>query len=107
MCIFDTNLKFNRIMASIKRLKKDIDYLTFAVIADCFNYNSYNPGNEEVMTIVKETIALRNDLRNRINHPDVKEEGELKGHFNGIFNEAISKADQSFERLSEAIKSSK
>ena len=27
-------------MASIRRLKKDVDYLTFAVIADCMNYNS-------------------------------------------------------------------
>lgn len=92
-------------MASIKRLKKDIDYLTFAIIADCFNYNSYNPGKAEVMEIVQETIALRNDLRNRVSNPEVKEAGELKGYYKGIFNEVLTKADNSFAKLSEVIKS--
>lgn len=91
-------------MASIKRLKKDIDYLTFAIIADCFNYNSYNPGNADVMEIVQETISLRNDLRFKVSHPDVKEAGELKGYYKGIFNEVLTKADNSFARLSEVIK---
>lgn len=91
-------------MASIKRLKKDIDYLAFAVIADCFNYNSYDPGNEEVFEIVKDVIALRNELRYRISNPEPKEAGELKAIYKGIFNEAISKADDSFLKLSEVIK---
>ncbi|MGB5989163.1 MAG: hypothetical protein WBG43_05445 [Marinifilaceae bacterium] len=91
-------------MASIKRLKKDVDYLAFAVIADCFNYNSYNPGNEEVFEIVKDTIALRNELRYRISNPEPKEDGELKAIYKCIFNEAIAAADDSFIKLSEAIK---
>ena len=33
-------------MASIRRLKKDVDYLTFAVIADCMNYNSTTEKND-------------------------------------------------------------
>lgn len=91
-------------MASIKRLKKDIDYLTFAVISDCFNYNSYNPGNAQVLEIVRDMVALRNDLRTKVNNPEVKEAGELKGYYNGIFNEVVAKASQSFEKLSEEIK---
>jgi hypothetical protein len=91
-------------MASIKRLKKDIDYLAFAVIADCFNYNSYDPGNEEVFQIVKDAIALRNELRHRISNPEPKAEGELKAIYKCIFNEAISSADESFVKLSEVIK---
>jgi len=94
-------------MASIKRLKKDIDYLTFAIIADCFNYNSYNPGNEDVMNIVQETIALRNELRHKVSNPEVKEAGELKGYYKGIFNEVLTKADSSFAKLSEVIKKGK
>lgn len=93
-------------MASIRRLKKDIDYLTFAVIADCFNYNCYNPKNSEVIEIVKDMVATRNDLRSRVNKPDV-EAGELKGYYKGIFNEIISKTDASFTKLSEIIKESK
>ncbi len=93
-------------MASIRRLKKDIDYLTFAVIADCFNYNCYKPGNTDVIDIVKDMVATRNDLRSKVNNPDV-EAGELKGYYKGIFNEVISKADASFTKLSDIIKEGK
>ncbi len=93
-------------MASIRRLKKDIDYLTFAVIADCFNYNCYNPSNAEVIEIVKDMVATRNSLRARVSNADV-EAKELKGYYKGIFNEVLTKADTSFTKLSEIIKEGK
>ena len=46
-------------MASIRRLKKDVDYLTFAVIADCMNYNSSVGKSEpEVVNIVKKMVDI-------------------------------------------------
>lgn len=93
-------------MASIRRLKKDIDYLTFAVVADCLNYNCTKPGNPEVMEIVKDMIVTRNDLRKKVNNPDVKAD-ELKGFYKGIFNEIITKADTSFGKLSDIVKENK
>ena len=35
-------------MASIKRLKKDIDYLTFAVIDDCLNCLAYGKSTDDI-----------------------------------------------------------
>lgn len=41
-------------MASIRRLKKDIDYLTFSVVGDCFNYAIVTgKNNPQVSEIVK------------------------------------------------------
>ena len=41
-------------MASIRRLKKDVDYLTFSVIGDCFNYSIISgKNNPHVSEIVK------------------------------------------------------
>ena len=54
-------------MASIRRLKKDVDYLTFAVIADCMNYNSSVGKSEpEVVNIVKKMVEYRNETRSKI-----------------------------------------
>lgn len=94
-------------MASRRGLKKDIDYLTFAVIADCFTYNEYNAGNEEVASIVEDIVKLRNELRDLISNPQIKDKSETKAYYKSIFNSAISATDKSFSRLSEVIKNNK
>ena len=70
-------------MASIRRLKKDVDYLTFAVIADCMNYNSrVGKSKPEVVNIVKKMIEYRN----------------------GISIDLLKTVDGEFTRLSELVK---
>ena len=54
-------------MASIKRLKKDIDYLTFAVIGDSLNCLAYGKSTDEVSAVVENMIESRNVLRQRAN----------------------------------------
>ena len=54
-------------MASIKRLKKDIDYLTFAVIDDCLNCLSYGKSTDDISGIVQDVIDARNSMRQRVN----------------------------------------
>ena len=50
-------------MASIRRLKKDVDYLTFAVIADCMNYNSSVGKSEpEVKFLLVNHLTIRKKL---------------------------------------------
>lgn len=93
-------------MASRRRLKKDIDYLCFEVISDCYNYNYLHPGKEDqVMDIVRDTIVSRNQLIARVNHPDGKDNPKLvKAHYKSIFNDLIKNVDDSFSRLSNLIK---
>ena len=68
-------------MASIRRLKKDVDYLTFAVIADCMNYNSSVGKSEpEVVNIVKKMVEYRNETRSKIsarNHLTIRKKLDL------------------------------
>ncbi len=93
-------------MASRRKLKKDIDFLTFEVISDCYNYIYLHPGNEEkVIDIIKETVANRNKLVARVNHPDGKDNAKIvKAYYKSIFNDLISNTDASFTKLSELIK---
>jgi len=93
-------------MASRRKLKKDIDFLTFEVISDCYNYIYLHPGNEEkVMEIIKETVANRNNLIARTNHPDGKDNAKMvKAHYKAVFTDLINNTDSSFTKLSELIK---
>ena len=44
-------------MASVRELKKDIDYLIFEVISDCFVYSNVHPENK-----TDELTALISDI---------------------------------------------
>lgn len=93
-------------MASIKRLKKDIDYLTFSVIADCFNYSIVSgKNNSQVSEIVKDIIATRNDLLDRVRGAKkLKDKKEIKNYFKAIFKDLLTSADNAFTKLSEVVK---
>lgn len=95
-------------MASIKRLKKDIDYLTFSVVADCFNFNIITGNsNPNVTEIVQGVISSRNDLRDRINNAPVFEsKKERKAYFNTLFRELLVSVDGAFGKLSDTVKNS-
>ena len=54
-------------MASIRRLKKDIDYLTFAVVNDSLNCLAYGKSADELGDVVQQIIDARNDMRRRVN----------------------------------------
>lgn len=93
-------------MASIRRLKKDVDYLTFAVIADCMNYNSTTEKNDsEVVNIVKDMVEYRNEVRGKIsNRKAFSDKKEAKAYYKGISIELLKTIDGEFTRLSEIIK---
>ncbi|MBI9058718.1 MAG: hypothetical protein JEZ01_13215 [Labilibaculum sp.] len=93
-------------MASRRRLKKDIDFLSFEVISDCYNYNYLHPGKgEQVTEIVKDTIVSRNQLIARVNHPDGKDNPNLvKAYYKSVYTELFANVDESFKKLSALIK---
>ncbi len=93
-------------MASIRRLKKDIDYLTFSVIADCFNYSIVSGKNdEEVSGIVKDIIATRNGLLDRVRAAKkLEDKKEIKNYFKAVSNDLMRSVDASFTKLSEIVK---
>ncbi len=91
-------------MASIRKLKKDIDYLTFAVVDDCLNCLCYGKNSDELSGIVQGVIDSRNALRQRMNAGRRLPKGERKAHFRAIAKEAMTAVDGAFKQLSDLVK---
>jgi hypothetical protein len=89
-------------MASIRHIKKDIDYLVSEVVSDCctFMYLYPEKKQEEALAIINEAIDLRNNLIERVNHP----EGKAKVHYKAIFTDLLTGVDASFKKISELTK---
>ncbi|MDR1056324.1 MAG: hypothetical protein LBL90_11025 [Prevotellaceae bacterium] len=91
-------------MASIHSLKKDIDYLISEIISDCQSYMFLHPKDkkvEDAWKIVENAIDLRNQLYERANHPDGKNDRKLvKQHYSSIRKDLMQNAHNLFEKVS-------
>jgi hypothetical protein len=90
-------------MASVRELKKDIDYLVFEVISDCFVYSNIHPENktEELTTLISDAVEFRNDLIARVNNPDGKDNPKIvKAYYKTVAKDLLIGVDKLFERLS-------
>jgi len=97
-------------MASVRRLKKDIDSILSYVLSDCFYVLEKNSKVDEkkVLKIVETTMIKHRELRLRANHPDGKQDSKLvKKYYNNIISELLDTADNAFEELSTEIKKAK
>ena len=93
-------------MASIKELKKDIDFLTYEVIEDCFIYVLLNPGKkeDEANKIIDDIIDVRSELISRMRNYDVSKNKSVKAYYKTIQNDLLAKVDESFEKISALTK---
>ena len=90
-------------MASVRELKKDIDYLVFEVISDCLLYSDVNPAENEdaVTTIIQDAVSFRNDLIARVNNPDGKDNTKIvKAYYKSVEKDLLIGVDMLFDRLS-------
>jgi hypothetical protein len=90
-------------MASVRVLKKDIDFLVFEVISDCFTYSGLHPDNQtdEVSAIISDAVNFRNDLIARVNNPDGKDNPKiLKAYYKAVEKDLLTGVDKLFDRLS-------
>jgi hypothetical protein len=90
-------------MASIRELKKDIDYLIFEVISDCFVFSNVHPDNksDELSALISDAVAFRNELIARVNNPDGKDNPKIvKAYYKSVEKDLITGVDKLFERLS-------
>lgn len=94
-------------MASVRGLKRDIDYLMSMILNDCFYVLEYNAGVDagEVTKIAADVIAMHREFRLRVNHPGGKDNPQLiKAYYKKLISEMLKFADESFERLSAEVK---
>ena len=90
-------------MASVRELKKDIDFLVFEVISDCFVYSNLHPDNksDELTALISDAVELRNDLIARVNNPNGKDNPKIiKTYYNSVSKDLMVGVDKLFERLS-------
>jgi hypothetical protein len=100
-----TNL-INQIMASVRRLKKDIQFLSAQLIGDCIDFiDSFNDGKEkQVLAIIEEAVSLHNSMIERACHPDGKANPKLvKKFYQQLKKDFIEGLDQSYRKLEELI----
>ncbi len=90
-------------MATLRGIKKDINYLTGEVVSDCFTFMYLYPEKkqEDALKIINNTVDLRNNLIDRVN---TKPEGKTKPHYNAIFQDLLKGVDEQFKLISELTK---
>ena len=94
-------------MANVRGLKKDIDYLIYEVISDCFVFSDVHPDvkTEELSAIVSDAVDLRNDLIARVNNPGGKDNPKIvKAFYKGVKKDLMGGVDDLFSRLSDLTK---
>ena len=91
-------------MASIRRLKKDIDLLTFAVVDDCLNCLAYGKSTDDISEIVQNVIDSRNTMRLRVNAGKTLAKAERRPYYKAICKDLMITVDGAFSKLSDLIK---
>lgn len=94
-------------MASIRRLKKDIQYLSAQFIGDCLEIlETFKEGNEEkVMAIIEEAVALNNSTIEKACHPDGNDNPKMvKEFYRHLKKDFIKGLDDSYKKLEQLIK---
>jgi hypothetical protein len=94
-------------MASLRLLKKDIDYLMSLVLEECMYVIENHPeaGKEKVLELARKVIATHRELRLRINHPDGKDNPKImKAYLKKVIDDLYKSADAALDELAELIR---
>ncbi len=93
-------------MASLRGIKRDIDYLVSAVISDCYTCVILKKeSQDQVLVLIHEAIEMRNSFIDRANHPAEKHNKHLvKKHYSALRTELFVKIDEMFLKLSDICK---
>ncbi|HKM94571.1 MAG TPA: hypothetical protein VJY41_13040 [Prolixibacteraceae bacterium] len=90
-------------MASKRDLKKDIRSITEQVIADALEMTSNlekDADREKILEIILEITQIHNELIERVNHPDGKDNPKMiKKHFNAIIDDLMKGYSDAYEKL--------
>lgn len=93
-------------MASLRSLKKDVDYLLSLVLGECFYVIDSHPevDKKKVMEIAWKVISGHRELRLRINHIDGKDNPDvMKAYLRKVVDDLYSLANTPLEELSKLI----
>jgi len=96
-------------MAKKKNVKKDIEYLTFEVVSDCFSALELYPERkkDEIFDIINDAVKSGNNLMERVNQKNIGDKKVIKQHYREIYADLLKGADEQFTRLSKIISAKK
>ncbi len=93
-------------MASVRELKKEIDWMFSLVLNDCFYIlrTKENADHDKVMKVANGILEKHLELRKRVNHPDGKDNPKLvKQYYRAISEELSNSVDEALEALNKAV----
>ena len=79
-------------MASIRELKKDINYLAYELLTEILTYRHFHPEveNEKANSMINKIVSQRNELILRVNQRGNLTSGkEMRAHFSKIRTEMV------------------
>lgn len=93
-------------MASLRMLKRDIDYLMDEVVTDSYLSLYFHPEHKDaIIGVIRDAVDLRNALHDRANRPIEKKSRSLvRKHYVAVRRDMFAGIDQLFVRLSEVGK---
>jgi hypothetical protein len=93
-------------MAKLRTLKKDIDYLINEVLNDCYTLAYLFPDKKEsAIEIINSAVDFRNEIFERVNNPDGKDNSKLvKAHYKNVNKDLLTGVDELFKKISELTK---
>lgn len=94
-------------MASVKILKKEIDWMYSLALNDCFYVLQSNQGTneEKLLVLANNIIEKHQEMRKRINHPDGKSDPKkVKQYFKFLSEEVTKSVDDILAQLTKLMK---
>ncbi|MDR0765959.1 MAG: hypothetical protein LBF09_03350 [Odoribacteraceae bacterium] len=93
-------------MATIRQLKKEVDYMVCSVLLDCEAHLSRpTASRSEVLLLVDSVFQFERETRKKINgHKKIASSKERREYFKLLITEIESAVEGFFTRLSEIIR---
>ncbi len=94
-------------MATLRRLKKEIEFMSSQLIGDCIDFLETFEDKKEtnILSIIEEAALLNNTMLDRACHPDGKDNPKLvKQHYRQLKTDFIKGLDQAYAKLESLVK---
>lgn len=93
-------------MASIRQLKKEIEFLSSQVIGDSIDFiQTFNGKEMEAMAVIDEIVSLHNNTLDKINNPDGKDNPKLvKAFYQQLKKQYTDGVNDAYKRLEGLVK---
>jgi flagellar motor switch protein FliG len=93
-------------MASIRQLKKEIEFLSSQMIGDCIDFvQTFNGKEMEAMAVIDEVVELHNSTVDKINNPDGKDNPKLvKEFYKQLKVSYVEGVNEAYKKLETLVK---